>query len=471
MNKLFATSLVCLLGTASLLPTVAWADAGTEELRKELEATRSALRDMQQRYESQIGTLEKRLNAVEAQKAASPVPAASPPVAATAAASAEPGASVEQRLRTLEREQTLTRGELTTAQSDLYGSGAKEYGFSAVVNGGFAEFSRSADATLPGFGLAGGRRPEGFNADGTFLNFLGNVNEDFNAVFLGVYTKDDAFDVPMAFVHAKSLPYGFNATFGRKPLGIGLMNVTLPYQDAYADRPLPYRAFLGGNYYDDGLEVRWDHDVTPKTYVELGTGAFRGSRFPAAGSANDGKGSYEGFANIGDALSGDYRWRLNASYLLAKDNGLVVGADTFHGDSSLIIAGGQLEVPFGEGFQNNVLQLQGEYFHRNLDGRVVSIADDLNSNQDGLYAQANYKFFNDYRIGYRYAWIEADNPGAAFAATSFNPAGENAQAHTVVLDYIVTPSSYLRGQYTRDKTGADDDNEYLLQYVMQFGSF
>ena len=74
------------------------------------------------------------------------------------------------------------------------------------------------------------------------------------------------------------------------------MNEHHAHTDDFADRPLPYRAFLNKAYNDDGIEVSY---VLPTDfYTEIGGGVFRGDDFPFGGSDGEGIGAFSAFARF-----------------------------------------------------------------------------------------------------------------------------------------------------------------------------
>ena len=60
-----------------------------------------------------------------------------------------------------------------------------------------------------------------------------------------------------AWAQTRTLPAGFQVRAGRFSSQLGYLNEQHPHTDDFIERPLLYRAFLGGHYFDDGVRVNW----------------------------------------------------------------------------------------------------------------------------------------------------------------------------------------------------------------------
>ena len=103
-----------------------------------------------------------------------------------------------------------------------------------------------------------------------------------------------------------------NIKFGRAFWTLGSLNAQHSHSDNFADRPLPYRAFLDKAFNDDGLEVSYRLPVD--FYAVVGAGSFRGNDFPfglgeEAEAGNEGK---SGYIRVGSNLTEDSSWRAGA---------------------------------------------------------------------------------------------------------------------------------------------------------------
>ena len=82
---------------------------------------------------------------------------------------------------------------------------------------------------------------------------------------------------------------GFAPKFGRFLSGIGYLNDQHQHVWDFYDAPLSYQAFLGGQYQNDGLQVKW---VAPTdTFVEFGGEIGNGEGFPGTERNKNGIGN------------------------------------------------------------------------------------------------------------------------------------------------------------------------------------
>src|SRR5678815_5931600 len=76
-----------------------------------------------------------------------------------------------------------------------------------------------------------------------------------------------------------ALPEGFTAKGGRFFSGFGYLNEVHAHAWDFIDQPLAYQAFFGGQFKQDGLQVKW---LAPTDlFIELGAETGNGDAFPA----------------------------------------------------------------------------------------------------------------------------------------------------------------------------------------------
>jgi hypothetical protein len=266
-----------------------------------------------------------------------------------------------------------------------------------------------------------------------------------------------------------------SARFGRFFSAIGYLNGKHAHSWDFADQPLPYQAFLGDQYLDDGVQLRW---VAPTdVYIEVGTEVFRGSRYPAAGAADSGFGANSLFLNIGGDAGSNTSWLAGLSRLSATNIERESGDEDdplfFNGDSDTTIAHFVWKwAPNGNWKQRNLV-IQGEVLWRNEDGDYTlpggpPLAYD--GEQRGWYLQAVYQPFPRWRFGTRVDGLAMDPVAAEFSGSALAAPGDDPLRFSVMTDWSNSEFSRLRLQYTRDEAGFGNDSQWGLQYIFSIGA-
>jgi hypothetical protein len=238
-----------------------------------------------------------------------------------------------------------------------------------------------------------------------------------------------------------------------------------------------YRALLGNQYGDDGLQLRW---VAPlDLFFELGAELFRGEDFPAGGAANNGKGTQAYFAHFGGDVGSSHAWRAGISHLradaLERATGDETTPDLFTGTSRVTGIDFVWKWAPGGNPKQTHFKFQAEYLWRDEDGTFDAASGGTplpyNGKQQGWYAQAVYQFMPRWRAGVRYDWLKADDVDAALAGSTLDNQGHTPVRTSVMADYSRSEFSRLRVQYNRDESrAAATDNQWFLQYIMSLGA-
>ena len=84
-----------------------------------------------------------------------------------------------------------------------------------------------------------------------------NIDPRFRGAFLAALTPENSVEIEEAFVETLSLGKGATLKGGRFFSGIGYWNSVHPHAWDFTDASLVQRAFLGKNYGDDGVQLRW----------------------------------------------------------------------------------------------------------------------------------------------------------------------------------------------------------------------
>ena len=346
-----------------------------------------------------------------------------------------------------------------------------------VLSGTVGQFSQApAGYAVSGFPLGGESDPgtQGFAIGESELNISANIDPDWYGILTYSMAGDGTAGVENAYVQTSSLGDGLTLRAGRFFSGIGYLNEQHAHVWDFVDTALPYRALLGTQYGDDGIQLRW---LAPTDlFTEIGVEAMRGDAFPAGGASN-GRGTWTGFVHIGDDVGDSHSWRAGLSYLSAKSEGRETGdpanADLFTGTSKLLIADFVWKwAPHGNPYRHN-FKLQAEYLQSKNDGDFTPAAGSAtpySATPSGWYVQGVYQFMPRWRVALRHDQLSADNPGVAFSGTVLDDQGHNPKRNSVMIDYSNSEFSRLRLQYNRDQSQPQTDNQWFLQYIMSLGA-
>ena len=284
---------------------------------------------------------------------------------------------------------------------------------SVVLNGAYAHGSLDPDRYYrAGFALGGGSGPpaQGLSIAESEVALSANIDEKFYGQLILTAQNDkgqDHIGVENAFIETTALPNGFSVRAGRFYSDIGYLNSHHAHTDNFYDRPLAYQAFLGNQYGDDGVQVRW---LAPTPiFLEFGAEAFAGNHFPSGGGGHGGVGVFTGFVHAGGDIGDDTSWLAGASML----NSQTVGAeDGFSGDNKLYIADGTLKwAPHGN-LKDGGVTVRGEYLVDDRDGAYTAppvlqpdqsaFDQTWNGQRRGGYLEAVYRINRTWEAGYRY---------------------------------------------------------------------
>jgi len=407
-------------------------------------------------------------------------------LAAKPAFAADDVETLKQQLKTLEArinqlEETKTTTE-PVAVSSAPPSNPNSFNpaIGLVLNGTYGAYSQN-DNNIAGFAVGdeGERGDEGFSLGESELSVSANIDDMFAGNFVGSFNTENEVEIEEAFVQTLGLPDGLNIKAGRMLANLGYMNEKHAHTDDFADRPLPYRAFLNSAFNDDGVQA--SIILPTDLYTEIGGGVWRGDDFPAAEAQGSSPGAYTAYARVGGDIGDDQTWRVGASYLHSDANGdgritgEAAAEQAFKGKDDLYIADAKYTwAPTGNAQQQELI-LQGEYFWRKEDGTYAdagaSIADTAyDGSQSGYYGQAVYKFDPEWRAGYRYTALSADDVHTGLVGSALDSDGHDPYVHSAMVDFTNSEFSRIRLQYNNDHSGAETDNQFLVQYIMSLGA-
>ena len=422
------------LGLAGLCLSAWAADPGAE-----LEQLKAQLQQLQKNYQTQIEALQKRIEQLEAQARQAPPP--------------PPQTAEQQR------------------------PNAFNPAVSLVLNGRYQTFSKDRGDAIAGFSPPeeAGHGDQGFSLGESELNLQANIDD----LFFGNFTMSLAdeggstsVDVEEAWLQTLALPADLTLKAGRFFSAVGYMNERHSHTDDFADRPLPYRAFLNTRYLDDGVQLRW---LAPTdTFIEIGGELMRGAQFPAGGSAHNGLGAWSLFVHAGDDFDDSNSWLAGVAWLSADPRERESGeGDLFTGSSDLLAADLVWKwAPNGNPYRHNAA-LQGGLFWRHEKGDFAPAGAGwlpYDKHQYGWYAQAAYQFMPAWRVGLRGSGLHAQDPGARFAGTALDRQGHDPWEVSLMVDWSHSEFSRLRLQYSHDEALPDSDDRLILQYITSLGA-
>ena len=384
---------------------------------------------------------------------------------------------------------------LAGAHAQTVSGNAFNPALSVILDGQYAHYSRDpAQHAMSGFLLGSdvGLAPQGLSLGESELVASANVDNYFYGQLTAALESSDSgteVGVEEAFVQTTTLPAGLTGKFGRFFSDIGYLNGKHAHVWDFADQPLIYAAFLGNQYGDDGVQLRW---VAPSDLlIEVGGEAFRGVQFPAAGAERGGVGAWTLFGHVGGDVGTTTSWRAGLSYLnvdALKRESALPNADvvTFSGSSDLWIADFVWKWAAHGNPKSRHLILQGEYMRRKESGDVVDTNIDYATavfpppfttpdfayagTQSGFYVQAIYQFMPRWRVGARYDHLTASNQGPNLGVILPLADTHDPTRLTVMGDFSNSEFSRVRLQYAADKSQAQIDHQWTLQYVMSLGA-
>lgn len=424
----------------------------------EMEKIRAEVQQMKQSYEARIQSLESRLEQVQ-----------------NSAGKAEESAAKAE-----------TAAIQASANKAPASSNAFNPDISLILSGIYANRSQNSDYHITGFQTGGGVGPgkRGLSLAESELGVYANIDHYFYGGLNLALAPDNSVSVEEAFIQTTALPAGFTLKAGRFFSGIGYLNDQHAHAWDFVDSPLAYQAFLGGQYGDDGVQLKW---VAPTDiFVELGGEAGRGRIAETEGKDKNGAAMGSLFAHLGGDVGVNNSWRAGLSYLLVApsdrqgndlNNAGQYVTNTFNGNSRLWIADFVWKwAPNGNSSTTN-FKLQGEYLHRNESGDLTYDIDHANTtdryhaNQSGWYVQGVYQFMPYWRTGLRYDRL--DNGSVDYAGNNPNIVanGYSPDRISAMVDYNPSEFSRIRLQLARDRSreGAPD-NQFFIQYIMSLGA-
>ncbi len=178
-------------------------------------------------------------------------------------------------------------------------------------------FGAVLDVTHTSRALALGGRDRGLQLGHSDLSLGGPIGRALQAQLTAVLATHEGkleAELEEAWVQTTRLPGGLSVRAGRFASQIGYLNAQHPHADDFIERPLLYRAFLGGHWNDDGLRLNWT--APTDLYWMVGAEVFRGRQLvKEAARAPGGLGAATLVTKVGGDWSRAHSWQLGLSHL------------------------------------------------------------------------------------------------------------------------------------------------------------
>jgi hypothetical protein len=441
--------------------------------RDELIEIRNQIQRIKEEYEARIQALEKRIADAESKSA-----------------------QVEQPKKDARTDNAKTQPIGAPALPRQRDSGFNP-AISMILQGRNANLSQNPDTyRIGGFMPSGaeGPGPRGLSLAETELSISASVDPYFSGHFTGALAPEGGFEVENAYFQTLSLGRGFTLKGGRYFSEIGYLNKQHQHMWDFIDAPLPYRAFLGGQLGNDGVQIKW---IAPTDLLmTFGAELANGRSFPGGDHNRNSPRLVTFFSHVGGDFGASHSWRAGLAYLQASpdarsyqglDSAGVNVTNSFAGQSRLWIADFVWKwAPEGNPTQRN-FKFQAEYFLRDEDGRLTfdtnatsagPLPGSYSSRQRGWYTQATYQFMPRWRFGVRYDRLDSGTArigqvtnGTLSAADFLVLSSYRPSLTAAMVDWSPSEFSRLRLQYARDRSRPDAiDHQVFLQYIMSFGA-
>ncbi|MBP7012191.1 MAG: hypothetical protein KBB53_00025 [Steroidobacteraceae bacterium] len=434
-------------------------------------------------------------------QAANDIDALRAEIAALKAEYAQRVTALEARIEHLETSATTAAAPAQveppppTPAAPARNSSAFNPAISVILAGNYADLAQDpADFNFAGFVPSGGEIGPGdrsFNLGESEVTFAASVDPYFSAALTMALSAEGEIGVEEAFARTTSLPAGFSVKGGRFFSGFGYLNEIHAHAWDFVDQPLVYQALYGGQYGQDGVQVKW---LAPTDlFLEFGAETGNGGEFPGTRLGRNGLNGTTLFTHVGGDLGDSIGWRTGLSWMdLDAEDRTYEDADSlgnpvvnsFTGSSATWIVDATLKWTPASSTRRQAFKLQAEYMRRTEDGSLAcdvagaGLSDSYRSEQDGWYLQGVYQFNPRWRFGLRYDALDAGSTriglvqGGELLASDFPlllPASPN--RITTMIDFSPSEFSRLRAQYAWDDSrAAETDRQLLLQYIYALGA-
>ncbi|RYF42342.1 MAG: hypothetical protein EOO25_07015 [Comamonadaceae bacterium] len=337
------------------------------------------------------------------------------------------------------------------------------------------------DVTAATRGLALGQRDKGLALGHSDLSAYGPLGRHLEAqLTAAAHTHGRKLELELeeAWIQTRTLPAGLQLRAGRFASQLGYLNEQHPHADDFVERPLLYRAFLGGHWNDEGVRLNW---VAPTDfYLRLGAEVFRGKTLVEEAASARRPGATVLSARLGGDAGASHSWQAGLSWLNNRREAAVEheeeegGAhDHAHGHSHAHGAAfsgrhmwlGEVAWKWAPGGNNSREQVRVVYERARVSG--------LNRHARGSdrhtadYLSVVWRFAPAWEVGVRTDALKVRIPHE----DHFH--GGRLRETALMLAYKPTHQQTVRVQATQQRNGAGFDTatrSLQLQYILSFGA-
>ena len=366
---------------------------------------------------------------------------------------------------------------------------------SVILAGNYADLSQDpGDFHFAGFMPSGGDIGPGdrsFNLGESEVTLAASVDPYFTAALTMALSAAGEIGVEEAFARTTALPAGLSVKGGRFFSGLGYLNEIHAHAWDFVDQPLVYQAFYGGQYAQDGVQVKW---LAPTDlFLEFGAETGNGGEFPGTRLGRNGLNGTTLFTHVGGDLGDSIGWRAGLSWMDMDaedrtyedvDSAGNAVMNSFTGSSATWIADATLKWTPASSTRRQAFKLQAEFMRRTEDGSLAydvagaALNDSYRSEQDGWYVQGVYQFNPRWRFGVRYDELDSGSTRIGLVQNGYLLASDfplllpgSPSRITTMIDFSPSEFSRLRAQYAWDDSrDAETDRQLLLQYIYALGA-
>lgn len=312
----------------------------------------------------------------------------------------------------------------------------------------------------------------GFNLESAELFLFAPVDPYFN-LYASIPITLLGIEIEEAYFVTTALPAGFQIKGGKFRSNFGRINSQHAHQWDFADSPLPYPIFLGGDGIREvGAQLTYLPDIP--VYTLMGIEVLQGVNeilFNSKTDSRSGPNGFTAFIKASFDITDNSTLLFGPSLIKGKTNTKSVAQGTeFRGDSTLY--GFEITHKWKQS-KSRGLVTQSEYFQHIQKGELEnasSVVDPLTRVRDGFYVQSVYQL-DRWRFGARYSATNIFKNESILAGVRTS-ANEMPWKATGSIEFSPTEFSLIRFQYNNSRLvySKETNHEFILQLTMGIGA-